>query len=180
MRTPVLLTAAVIISAASLTATTLIPADVGELSRDARAIVLGRVASVEARWTADRRGIETLVTLDADAYLKGVLGPSVQFLVPGGVLGRFQNIVVGAPRLTEGERVIVFLGARGPSIPFVLGLSQGLFRVVLENRAWVVTPPVLLPGAATSTPIVRGDPRRQPMALDEFARQVRALAEPQP
>lgn len=178
MRTTVLFIAAAVLSV-SLGATTLIPADVGELSRDARAIVLGRVAAIEARWTADRRGIETLVTLEADTYLKGALGPSVQFLVPGGELGRFQNIVVGAPHFTEGERVIVFLGARGPSIPFVLGLNQGLFRVVLDRSAWVVTPPALLPAGA-ATPIVRGDPRRRPMALDEFARQIRELAEGRP
>ena len=180
MRTTVLFIAAAALSAVPLGATTLIPADVSELSRDARAIVLGRVAAIEARWTADRRSIETLVTLEADTYLKGALGPSVQFLVPGGELGRFQNIVVGAPRFTAGERVIVFLGARGPSIPFVLGLNQGLFRVVLDNSVWVVTPPAFLPAGGASVPIVRGDPRRRPMALDEFARQIRALAEARP
>lgn len=180
MRITILLIAAAVLSAGSIGATTLIPAGVGELSRDARAIVLGRVVAVEARWTADRRGIETLVTLEADTYLKGAFGSSVQFLVPGGELGRFQNIVVGAPRFTPGERVIVFLGARGPSIPFVLGLSQGLFRVVLDDRAWVVTPPALLAAGGVVTPIVRGDPGRRPMALDEFARQIKTLAESQP
>ena len=180
MRITFLFIAAALLSAQSLRATTLVPADVGELSRDARAIVLGRVVAVEARWRADRRGIETLVTLEADTYLKGSLGPSVQFLVPGGELGRFQNIVVGAPRFVEGERVIVFLGAWGPSIPFVLGLSQGLFRVVLENRAWVVTPAPLLPAGGAAVPIVRGDPRLRPLALDEFERRIRALAEARP
>ena len=180
MRITIPLIVAAVLSPAPIGATTLIPADVGELSRDARAIVLGRVGAVEARWTADRRGIETLVTLEADTYLKGALGPSVQFLVPGGVLGRFQNIVVGAPRFAEGERVIVFLGAHGPSIPFVLGLNQGLYRVVSENRSWVVTPPALLPAEGAATPVVRGDPRRRPMALDEFERQIRALAETRP
>jgi hypothetical protein len=179
MRTTIVLLAVTVVSAASPSATTLVPADVGELSRDARAIVVGRVTAVEPRWTPDRRAIETLVTLQADAYLKGSLGLSVQFLVPGGVLGRFQNIVVGAPRLAEGERIVVFLGARGPSLPFILGLSQGLYRVVLSDRTWVVTPPALLPGASTATPIARGDPRRRPMALDEFTDQVRLLAEPQ-
>jgi len=52
----------------------LVSSDVGSLARDARAIARGRVVSVEGRLTDDRRGIETLVTLDVDTYLKGALG----------------------------------------------------------------------------------------------------------
>jgi hypothetical protein len=89
------------------------PADLGELSRDAWAIARGRVVAVDAQWTDGRRTIETIVTLEPDAYLKGQPGSTVQFRVPGGSLGRFRNIVVGAPRFAVGQRVIVFLGARG-------------------------------------------------------------------
>ena len=157
----------------SLLATSILPADVGELSHDAVAIVVGRVAAVDARWTAERRGIETLVTLEVETYLKGALGGSVQFVTAGGELGRFQNIVVGAPRFVKGERVVVFLGTRGPSIPFVLGFNQGVFRVTAD-RAELVTPPAVLPAAAGRR-IVRGDPSRRPMPLPEFERTVREL-----
>lgn len=161
---------------APVRATTLVPADLGELSRDAYAIARGRVVTVEARWSDDRRRLETLVTLLAETYLKGALGSSVQFRVPGGQLGRFRSIVVGAPAFAPGQYVIVFLGARGPSIPYILGLSQGLFRVERETTGWMVTPPAILPTGQPATPIVRGDPARRPMALDHFERQVRALA----
>src|SRR5947209_1845513 len=127
-------------------ATTIIPADLGELSRDARAIVRGRVAAVDSQWTEDRGTIETIVTLEVESYLKGALGPILRFRVPGGELGRFRSIVVGAPAFAVDQRVVVFLGARGPSIPYVLGLSQGVFRVVrADNAAWLVTPPGILP-----------------------------------
>ena len=66
----------------------------------------------------------------SNSYLKGALGPTLRFRVPGGELGRFRSIVVGAPEFAVDERVVVFLGARGPSVPYVLGLSQGVFRVV--------------------------------------------------
>src|SRR6185295_16679047 len=111
-------------------ATTLIPADLGELSRDARAIVRGRVAALDPQWTEDRGTIETIVTLEVERYIKGALAPTLRFRVPGGDLGRFRSIVVGAPEFAVDERVVVFLGARGPSVPFVLGLNQGVFRVV--------------------------------------------------
>jgi hypothetical protein len=157
-----------------LQATSVLPADVGELSHDAVAIVVGRVAAVDARWTEERRGIETLVTLDVETYLKGGLGESVQFVTPGGDLGRFQNVVVGAPRFVTGERVVVFLGARGPSIPFILGFNQGVFRVKAGDRAELVTPPAILPTAPAGR-IIRGDPSRRPMPLAEFERSIREL-----
>ncbi|HYM25826.1 MAG TPA: hypothetical protein VEU08_21560 [Vicinamibacterales bacterium] len=144
-------------------ATTLVPADLGELTHDAVAIVRGRVVSVDGRWTDDRRTIETLVTLQADTYLKGGLGGMVQFRVPGGLLGRFRSIVVGAPRFAVGDRVVVFLGAQGPMIPYLVGFSQGVFHVVRDSSSgeWLVTPPPFGPSAsAVPVPIVRGDAAR--------------------
>jgi len=158
-------------------ATVIVPADLGELARDARAIVRGRVASVEARWTDDHRAIESIVTLDVESTLKGSFGPDVQFRVPGGQLGRFRSLVMGAPEFTVDQRVVVFLGARGPSVPFVLGMSQGVFRVVAaDGGGWIVTPPALLPSKAGTVPIIRGDPNRRPLPLGDFEQRVRALA----
>jgi len=159
-------------------ATVFLPTDLGELSRDARAIVRGRVAAVEARWTDDRRGIDTIVMLEVESYLKGAFGPTLVFRVPGGDLGRFRSIVVGAPEFAVDDRVVLFLGTSGPSIPYVLGLSQGVFRLVRasDNSGWLVTPPGVFPSSGGVVPIVRGDPARRPMPLAEFESRVRALA----
>jgi hypothetical protein len=158
-------------------ATVLAPVDLPELVRDAGAIVRGRVAAVEGRWTPDRRTIETIVTLDVAASLKGALGDTVQFVVPGGTLGRYRRIVVGAPEMIVGQQLIVFLAWRGPTYPYVLGLSQGVYRVVADGSQWRVTPPPLA-GTAGMPPvrIVRGDPFRRAMTLEEFEGRVRALA----
>jgi hypothetical protein len=157
-------------------ATVLIGADLGELSREAVAIVRGRVAAVEGRWGEGRRSIETIVTLEAERYLKGSLGDAVEFRVPGGELGRFRHVVVGAPEFVVGERVLLFLGARGPSIPYVLGFSQGVFRIAraVDASEWVTTP-AFFP-AAPAAPLLRGDGARQRMTLAQFEQRVRALA----
>jgi hypothetical protein len=167
---------AVCLAATSAQATTLVPADLGELSHDAIAIARGRVAAVDARWTADHRTIETTVSLQVDEYLKGSLGPVLQFRVPGGLLGRYRSVLVGAPEFALDQQVVVFLGARGPSVPFLLGLSQGVFRVAPDasGSGWIVTSPALMPAVST-TRLVRGDAARRPMALADFERQVRAL-----
>jgi hypothetical protein len=158
-------------------ATTLVASDIGALARDAHAIARGRVVAVEGRPTDDHRGIETLVTLSVDAYLKGALGSTLQFRVPGGELGRYRSIFVGAPQFAIDDHVVVFVGAHGPSVPYILGLGEGVYRVVWSARtsSWVVTPPAALP-VAKVTPVVRGDPARQPMPLADFEQRVRALA----
>ena len=162
--------------AVTVDATVVVPADLGELSRDARAIVRGRVIALDARWTEDRRTVETVVTLEVESYLKGPLGQTLQFRVPGGELGRFRSITVGAPEFAINDRIVVFLGTTGPSIPYVLGLNQGVFRMVRAVDGWVVTPPPALPSAAGSVRIVRGDTSRRPLPLADFEQRVRALA----
>ncbi len=163
--------------ARAATATLLVPADLGELARDALAIVRGRVASVDSQWTEDRRAIETIVTLEAESYLKGEFGPTLQFRTPGGVLGRYRSIVVGAPEFAVDEHVVVFLGAHGPSVPHLLGFGQGVFRLVraTDRAAWLVIPPAILPSTTGASPIVRGDPSRKPLTLSDFEQRVHAL-----
>jgi hypothetical protein len=156
-------------------ATVLVPLDLGALSRDAQVIARGRVLATGTRWTDDRRGVETLVTLEVESYLKGAFGETLTFRVPGGRLGRYRSLVVGAPEFTDGQRVIVFLAYRGPMVPYLVGLGQGVYRLAPAGTRWVVTPPALI-AVDQPTPLVRGDVSRRPFALDDFERRVRDLA----
>jgi hypothetical protein len=159
-------------------ATVLLPADLGDLSHSAYAIARGSIESVETRWTSpEHRSIETIVTMRADAWLKGDLGATVRFRVPGGRLGRYRSLVVGAPSFDAGQRVVVFLGAAPPAIPYVLGLSQGVFRVAASAAGPVVTPPAVMPVSGAPRTVTRGDPSRRPIALADFERRVRELAQ---
>jgi hypothetical protein len=162
---------------ASGRATVLLPADLGVLVRGAQAVVHGRVAAVRAEWVDGRRRIDSLVTVAADEYFKGDFGPAVTFRAPGGEIGRYRSVMVGAPVFQEGDDVVLFLNARGPSIPYVLGLSQGVFRVVTDPRssARLVTPPALLAGTVEAA-VTRGDPARRPVPLAAFGAEVRRLA----
>jgi hypothetical protein len=177
MRTIWMTTVLICAALTSVRATTIVPADLGELSRDAVAIARGRVADVRSQWTEDRGTVETIVTLEVESYLKGALGSTVRFRVPGGELGRFRTVVVGAPDFAVDQRVVVFLGAHGPTVPHIVGFNQGVFRVVraADDSGWVVTPPPNVAGASTVR-IVRGDPARRPVPLADFEERVRALA----
>ena len=156
-------------------ATVLVPASLTELAHDARIIARGHVVAVDGRWTDDRRTVETIVTLEAESYLKGQFGQTLQFRVPGGTLGRFRNIVMGAPRFEVGQRVVVFLGVAGPQVPYILGLNQGVYRVDVDPSGQaLVSPPPVMPGV--TGPVVRGASSRQPAPLAAFEREVRAVA----
>src|SRR5947208_880718 len=78
-------------------ATSFIGTDLRTLSGQALTIVRGVVVNVDARWAEGHRAVETVVTLEPETYLKGALGPSIEVVVPGGLLGRYRSIVVGAP-----------------------------------------------------------------------------------
>lgn len=156
-------------------ATVLVPADLTELAHDATVIARGEVVAVDARWTDGRRTIETIVTLETESYMKGQLGRMLQFSVPGGVLGRLRNIVLGAPRFETGQRVIVFLKSSGPHVPYIVGLNQGVYRIDASTAGTVVvTPPPVMPGV--SGPVRRGAASRAPAPLSVFEDQVRRLA----
>jgi len=157
-----------------LQATVVLPATLDELATAAVAIFHGRVVDVQARWEPGRRQIESFVSIEAADYLKGDLGPTVIVRVSGGEIGSYRTIVVGAPTFAPGDEVILFVGATGPSYPYVLGLNQGVFRVVRARaRLPVVVPPLV--GMSDTPTIVRGDPRRRPIMLEQFVSAVRTL-----
>src|SRR5262245_59033800 len=118
-----LLTAALAMTVqAALEATMFVPTSFQDLVTDARTIVHGRVIDVRGEYAGEPRRIVTMVTLQAAQYFKGATSGEVQFLVPGGTLGRYRTIVVGAPSFRAGEEVVVFLNAQGAALPYVLGL----------------------------------------------------------
>ncbi|MPY88489.1 MAG: hypothetical protein GEU99_11240 [Luteitalea sp.] len=160
---------------AAARATVVVPADLNELVRGSLAIVRGRVVSVQAR-EGDGRRIERLVRVHALSYYKGDLGEDVMFRVPGGTLGRYRTLVIGAPEYVEGEEVVLFLNARGPSMPYVLGLFQGTYRVTTDELAKTrVVVPAGLQATSRTERVVRGDGSRDPIALSAFEAQLRQL-----
>ncbi len=157
-------------SAVGVSATVLVPADLGDLVMSAQSVVYGRVIAVRAV-RSDERGTETLVTLDVGGYLKGRGGREVVFRVPGGELGRYRTIVVGAPSFREGDEVVCFLKGQAPEIPTLAGFNQGALRVYADAAGVrrVLAPPVR---QAQPAPVVRGEGYRRLVTLEQFTVQV--------
>ncbi len=142
-------------------ALTVLPATFEELVRESAAVVHGRVRRVEAAWTADRRTIQSTVTLDVVEAFKGTATATATFVVPGGEAGGRILLVPGGPVFREGDEVVVFLRGRAPLLPEPVGLSLGVYRVSAAGtpgRAMVVPSPIH--AAAAPTTVARGTSAR--------------------
>lgn len=102
-----------------------------DLAARARAIVEGRVISTDSERTPDGKRIFTRVRIRVDEVWKGSPGREVEVVLPGGVVGDYEQIVQGMPRFGEDESVLVFLEDASASTAYrVVGLAQGKFTVV--------------------------------------------------
>jgi hypothetical protein len=155
---------------AALRATVLVPIEFRELVTISSTIVHGRVVDVRADWVDGRRAIDTFLTIEADEYFKGGPGGTVVVRVPGGQMGRYKTIFVGAPEFQRGDEVVLFLRGNPARGAFIVGLSQGAFRVAPDRTGRrVVTSPVLMGKTNDlAEAVVRGDITRRPLAVDAF------------
>jgi hypothetical protein len=160
-----------------LSATVLIPAEFREIVSGSQIIVHGRVSAVRPEWTAGRRRIESVVTLEAAAFYRGTASRVVTFRVPGGQIGRYKSVTVGAPEFRQGDEVVLFLKANGPAVPQVFGLNQGVFRVKVDGRSGrrLVTQPIVSARSALPEVVARGSRDRRPLPLHQFEAQVKAV-----
>lgn len=160
-------------AAGTVGATVLLPAEFREIVGESEIIAYGRVLDAAPELSADRKQIDTVVTFEVGTYLKGAQGATLTFRVPGGQIGRYRSITVGAPTFEPGDEAVLFLRRREDALPFVFGLNQGVFRVQRDPRTQrrMVLPPLM---ARSETPesVVRGAGGRAPMPLESFGARV--------
>ena len=142
-------------------ATVLVPAEFSEIVGGSEIIAYARVVDVRPEWADGRRWIDSVVTAEVVSYLKGGSEETITFKVPGGRLGRYRSVVVGAPVFARGDEAVLFLksnAAHGDGLPDVFGLNQGVFRVRVDPRTgqkMVVPPPVMATDAASPASLSR-------------------------
>lgn len=157
-------------------ATTVLRMEVAELSKEADVVVRGKVASMQSRWTEDKRRIVTEITIEVAEALKGTPGKTVTIVQPGGVVGDIGQKAHGMPEFEKDSEVVVFLEQRGDKVFSVVGLAQGLFKVdrSTDGKGIYVTPAevdaiVLDPTTRTQVP-----PRTTSLTLDSLKQTVKA------
>ena len=161
----------------SVRAMVVVPADFSEMVAASQTIVHGRVVNVQSYETAGRRTIESLVTVQVVEAIKGTPGTTAYFKLPGGQVGRYRRVMVGAPQCARGDEVVLFLKGNAPAVPMPFGLTQGLYRVSRDARGQATVLPMVNLGADR---VVRGDPARRPLELAAFTNLVRTIAGSRP
>ncbi|MEP6782580.1 MAG: hypothetical protein ABI983_02860 [Acidobacteriota bacterium] len=159
---------------ASADATTVVPLSFEQLVNESAAVVYGRVSDVRPQWTADRRFIESVVSVQVITRMKGSAGETIAFTVPGGQIGRYLNFIPSSPVFASGDLAVFFLTSHGARLPVTTGFTQGIYRVQRDanSGSMLMAPPLLdAPGR-----IVRGDLKRKPVSLGTFEGSVRAIA----
>lgn len=142
-----------------------------DLCQRSGVILRGEVVSRSAAWKGGR--IYTRVTLRVESSLRGAhrAGQTVSFWRLGGKVGRYVQLIRGAPTFRRGDRVLVFLSRRGAHL-FVTGMAQGRFAIrqaTAGNPTATVTQP--LAGARLFGP---QRALRTPTPLSQFERRIRA------
>jgi hypothetical protein len=123
---------AVLVTAFSAGATTILPVDLGKLVDDADLIFVGKVIGIESVPTTDGSYAFTYVTFDIDQALKGVSrsGKTITLRFAGGQVGETVFEVSGAPTFAVGGQHLLFVeGNDRLGVPLV-GWYQGKLDVV--------------------------------------------------
>jgi len=157
-------------------ATVVVPAEFREVVGGSELIAYGTVVDVRSGWADGRSRIESVVTVDVAAWYKGGNERTLAFVVPGGEVGRYRSVMIGAPVFKPGDQAFLFLKTRGAERPYVFGLNQGVFRVSVDaNGVRQVTTPLLMATGDAPERVQRGARGRKPISIDEFGRQLRSV-----
>ena len=173
---PAVLVLIALTALAPLHATVVVPAEFREVVAGSALIAHGRVIDVQAEWADGRRRIDSVVTMNVLSWFKGGTASTLSFVVPGGEIGRYRHVLVGAPVFRRGDEAFLFLKEEGSPLPYVFGLNQGVFRVRADERGVrMVTSPALLAHGDEPEVVRRGALSRQPVALAAFGSQIRSV-----
>ncbi len=162
--------------AAALHATVSIPTDLPDVVASATLIVRGRVVDTRAFTEIANGPVVTAVTVSVTETLKGAPDRAVTFRVHGGELGRYRQMVIGAPTFAAGDDAYLFLKRAPDGLLWTVGMGAGVYKISSVSGPLVVNPPLVAGVTATAgAQVARGDSRRKPMGIGDFSGVVKLL-----
>jgi hypothetical protein len=121
-------------------ATTVIEKSFTELVAQAEGITVGTVSEIREQWDATQQVPLTLVTFSNLTVLKGNPGTSMTLEFLGGTMPNgLVMMIPGVPRFTVGEKTVVFRTGNQREVCPLVGVWQGLLRVVNNPQQDVET-----------------------------------------
>jgi hypothetical protein len=170
MRRPMVLVFAIAtVWSVSLLATVTDPLTLRQLAAGATLIVRGSITDIRA-FPVPGRGIESVATVSVERVIKGESESFVSIRVPGGVVGRYRQVTIGAPALHVNQQAVFFLKRGADNGWRPVGMSAGVVRVRTDAATGrrLVAPVIVQGYTASSGTVVRGDDRRRSLSVEEF------------
>lgn len=129
-----------LLAGAPARATTVLEKSFATLVQEAEIIAVGSVTAIAAEWAADREAPFTLVTFSNLDILKGAAAPPLTLRFLGGPTpdGTILQIA-GVPQFTIGERNVLFVAGNDHYAVPLVGIWQGVYRVVFDSTRGVDT-----------------------------------------
>ena len=106
-----------------------------ELTKEAEAVVVGKVTGVRSEWSSDRKRIFSKVSLSVDQYIKGdTPARTVVITQLGGEIDGVGELYSHTARFSKDEEVLVFVKKDRQNNLVVAGGEDGKFKVTKDER----------------------------------------------
>ena len=158
-------------------ATVMRPVDLETLARRADVIVRGTTEATVASLTEDGKQIHTVAILRVRSVLKGALAPEIEVRTPGGTIGDIAQVVQGAPQLSKGEEVILFLHRVSERRFTIEGFALGKYQVIEGPGGTYLTQDLRNIGLLGPDGVVRPGTTVEPIPERAFLARVRKALE---
>lgn len=133
------------LAAGVLSASSVIPMSLREISARASRVAVGRVERITSSRDAETGRIQSRVEVAATRSLAGEPLGTLTFEMAGGAVGELRQWIAGFPQFQVGDQVVLFLAdTTGTPLGPTVGLWQGVYFVEPDGTV--------------------GDHRRQPLA----------------
>lgn len=123
------LTAALLALAGGLAAATIPQMELSEVVARSPRIVQGRIVRTWTAWDAAHKAIWTHAEVEVERDLRGNAGKRITISELGGSVDGIEMHAPGAPKLRDGEEVVVFTYATPGGLWRLRGWGQGKYRV---------------------------------------------------
>lgn len=175
MKRSLLVLLALLVAAATASASTFLAMPPRQLVAESHAVVQGEVLKVNSFWEPEGRVIVSEAMLRVTDTVVGSAPGVVILRTHGGDVNGFRVVAEGFPSFEVGSRVLLFLRHQDDGTSEVTGYRLGQYRIVTDRAGVERAVPTLEQGVRLLSADGRLAARPATVELETFKEQIRAL-----
>ncbi len=149
-----------------------------EMVKEARQVVVSEAVGKRSYWRDSDQGrfIETAVTFQVDAVIKGTFTREITLKFLGGEVGEIGMGVSDMVEFSTGDRDVLFIAEANNPINALVGFNLGRFRVTRENTVLNHEGQPIGVESRRGSPSLLTAPMSQGVSLNTFIAHIRTTA----